>query len=197
MPTPNTAEPSGQDGNSPLYDALFKSVEQPDQHQQQEERRPGRSIHDVLAEVGEPDADKPADKGKPAEPAADKPADKPAEPPADKPAEDKPAKVRVTKKKATPEPLPEPDLPAEPEPEPGKKLAVPKWVNFCSKFAKISYTYAKKCMVSRRNTAEIFFCFFFLFACFTFSFSCLSCILFDFGSQVCDSPSTVMRSHQY
>ena len=118
MPTPNTAEPSGQDGNSPLYDALFKSVEQPDQHQQQEERRPGRSIHDVLAEVGEPDADKPADNGKPAEPAADKPADKPAEPPADKPAEDKPAKVRVTKKKATPEPLPEPDLPAEPEPEP-------------------------------------------------------------------------------
>ena len=118
MPTPNTAEPSGQDGNSPLYDSLFKSVEQ--QPAQTDDRRPGRSIHDVLAEV-ESEVDKPdgtpADKDKDGKPPADKPETKPEEPDAP------PAKVRVTKKKAAPEPLPEPE--PEPEPEPVRRKAKP------------------------------------------------------------------------
>ena len=122
MPTPSTTtEPSGQDGNSPLYDSLFKSVEQP--QPQQDDRRPGRSIHDVLAEV-ESEVDKPdgtpADnKDKDGKPPADKPETKPEDKP-DAP----PAKVRVTKKKAAPEPLPEPE--PEPEPEPVRRKAAAK-----------------------------------------------------------------------
>ena len=120
MPTPNTAEPSGQnDGSSnPLYDALFSSADAAPT--KPEETRPGRSIQDVLAEAdaakdNPPPAD--ADKGTPP---ADKPTDKPvtdkqpAADPAQKPAEQK---VKVTRRKATPAPLPEPELPPEPKPE--------------------------------------------------------------------------------
>ena len=122
MPTPNTAEPSGQDGNSPLFDVLFKNVEQPPA--QQEERRPGRSLSGVLAEI---DAEKdkpakPAEKDKPAEGApAEKKTDKPAEGAATPPPAEKP--VKVTKKKALPEPLPEPEVEEEIIPEPPKTRA--------------------------------------------------------------------------
>ena len=124
MPTPSTTEPSGQDGNSPLYDSLFKSVEQP--QPQQDDRRPGRSIHDVLAEV-ESEVDKPdgtpADKDKDKDKDGKPPADKPETKPEDKP-DAPPAKVRVTKKKVAPEPLPEPE--PEPEPEPVRRKAAAK-----------------------------------------------------------------------